>query len=111
MQRAVEVHLDKARLKAAKRLVYAGMHAMSDVDAATVAKLKKFLTDCDALLRLASPESSKVNVLVRDIEGQLVIPDWFKNDVQICYRWYQIVFRYFLRNSSQYSINVLKLII
>ena len=91
MQRAVEVHLDKARLNAAKRLVYAGMHAMNDADTATIAKLKKFLTDCDALLRLPSPESSKVDALVREIEGQLVIPDWFKNDVQICYRWYPSV--------------------
>merc|ERR1719204_1805940 len=57
-------------------------------DAAAVTKLRQFLTDCDALLAPASPDHRRVKSVCEEIEKQLLIPEWFFNDVKICYRWY-----------------------
>jgi len=87
MERAVQVHLDKAYLKSTKRLIYAKMASMAS-DAAAVTKLRQFLTDCDALLAPALPDHRRVKSVCEEIEKQLLIPEWFFNDVKICYRWY-----------------------
>ena len=87
MERAVEVHLDKARLRAMKRLVYAKIAAMASNNAA-VARLRQFLVDCNNLINVASPNNMQVESVCEELKKQLVIPEWFVNDVKVCYRWH-----------------------
>lgn len=82
MKLAVQVHLDKAyllHLRKAIESTVAAHGATSDTN--------KWMGIVKQETAKTIPDHNRLRTIGRDIEYHLVLPDWFKNNVELCFEW------------------------
>jgi len=82
MKLAVQVHLDKAYLTSLKRSIESTVAATG-----ATSETNKWSNMVNTELKKPIPNHNHLRVMGKEIEYHLIIPDWFKNNVQLCFEW------------------------
>jgi len=82
MKLAVQVHLDKAYL------TYLGKAIQSAVaNHGATSETIKWMNMVKAESAKMIPDHNRLRTIGKDIEYHMIIPDWFKKNVQLCFEW------------------------
>jgi len=82
MKLAVQVHLDKAYLTSLKKSIESAVAA-----GGATSETNKWNNMVNTELKKKIPDHNRLRSMGKDIEYHLFMPDWFKNNVQICFEW------------------------
>jgi len=82
MKLAVQVHLDKAYLKHLKKTIQSAVAAHG-----ATADTNKWMNMVNQESAKLIPDNNRLRTMGKDIEYHLFIPDWFKNNVRVCFEW------------------------
>jgi len=82
MKLAVQVHLDKAYLTYLRKMIESAVAATG-----ANGETNKWMNMVKAESAKKIPDHNHLRSMGKDIEFHLTIPDWFKNNVEICFEW------------------------
>jgi len=82
MKLAVQVHLDKAYLTHLRKTIESAVAAHG-----ATGDTNKWMSMVKQESAKKIPDHNRLRTMGRDIEYHLFVPDWFKNNVQICFEW------------------------
>jgi len=82
MKLAVQVHLDKAYLKYLKKAIQSVVSA-----GGANGDTNNWMKMVNSELAKKVPDHNRLRNIGKSIEYHLVVPDWFKENVQICFQW------------------------
>jgi len=82
MKLAVQVHLDKAYLTFLRKMIESAVAATG-----ANGETNKWMNMVKSESAKKIPDHNRLRSMGKDIEYHLYIPDWFKNNVEICFEW------------------------
>jgi len=82
MKMAVQVHLDKAYLQFLKKNIQSVVAAHG-----ATADTNEWMNMIDQESAKLIPDNNRLRTMGKDIEYHLIVPSWFKDNVQLCFEW------------------------